>query len=51
MQTKGKKGKKVNSHKRTTFYMSQLDNNLKRKLYKLYQPDFKLFDYHPGHTI
>ena len=45
------RGKTVDSQKRTVFYMSQLDSNLKRKLYELYEPDFKLFGYDHGHTI
>ena len=36
---------------RVEHYMSQLEVDLKRKLYELYQPDFDLFGYDPGDTI
>ena len=46
-KTKGKKS----SQDRIEHYMSQLNTNLKRKLYELYQLDFELFGYDPGDTM
>ena len=39
------------SYDRVDHYMSQLEIDLKRKLYELYKPDFDLFGYDPGDTI
>ena len=39
---------KRSSYDRVEHYMSQLNVDLKRKLYELYQPDFDLFGYDPG---
>ena len=36
---------------RIEHYMSQLDTELRRKLYELYKLDFDLFGYDPGNTI
>ena len=42
---------KMAPQERIEFYISKLDNNLRQKLYELYQPDFVLFGYDPGHKI
>ena len=36
---------------RIELHMSQLDIEQRRKLYELYELDFKLFGYDPGDTI
>ena len=46
-KTKGKKS----SMDRIEYYMSQLNTELRRKLYELYKLDFELFGYDPGDTI